>query len=426
MTPLVPAGGTAAPATPAHRTGQAEQSGQGERTGAPAPAPAAALERARELAPRLAARAAAHDAAGSFPAEDFADLRAAGLLGLLVPARLGGTGARFTDYTEVAAELAAGAGATALIYNMHASVTGALAHTPDDLARRLGAPDSFFAARDRTLRQAADGALFAVAMSERGAGSRLSRIATAYRRTAHGYRITGTKSFVSGAGHADAYLVAARDRDADAPSVSYFLVPAGDGIRVDPVWDSLGMRATGSHDLHLDTEVPADALLGGVEGLALPMAEIMPQWLVASYAAVYAGVARAALRAAAAHLRERNLHTLPAVRARLGRADAEAAAARLVVAEAARRVTEQPGTPETNRWVWRAKLTAGDTAAAVAASALEAAGASATRRGHPLERIYRDARCGALQPATSDVCADWLGTAALGGDPDHDTEAPRW
>jgi alkylation response protein AidB-like acyl-CoA dehydrogenase len=110
----------------------------------------------------------------------------------------------------------------------------------------------------------------------------------------------------------------------------------------------------------------------------------------------------------------------------MGRADAAVAAAELVVAEAARRVTDAPGMPDTNRWVWRAKLVAGDTAAAVASSMLEAAGTSATRRGHPLERIYRDARCGALQPATSDVCADWLGVAALGGDPDRDTAVPRW
>jgi len=52
------------------------------------------------------------------------------------------------------------------------------------------------------------------------------------------------------------------------------------------------------------------------------------------------------------------------------------------------------------------------------ASMLEAAGTSATRRGSPLERIFRDARCGSLQPATSDVCADWLGAAALGDDPE--------
>ncbi|MCE7079852.1 acyl-CoA dehydrogenase family protein [Streptomyces sp. ST2-7A] len=406
--------------------------------GAPAADAAGALERVRALVPAVAERAAAHDEAGTFPTADFADLRAAGLLGLMVPRRLGGSGADFADYTAVAAELAAGAGATALIHNMHASVTGALAHTPDDLARALGAPDSWFTTRDRVLREAAGGALYGVAMSERGAGSRLSRITTGYRRTAGGYRITGHKAFVSGAGHVDAYLVAARDEDArDAGAgddgagdadvrVSYFLVPAGEGVRVDPTWDSLGMRATGSHDLRLDTEVPADALLGGVEGLALPIAEVMPQWLVASYAAVYVGVARAVLRAAADHLGARGLTGLPAVRARVGRADAAVEAAALAVGEAARRVTDRPGEPETNRWVWRAKLLAGDTAAEVASSVLEAAGASATRRGHPLERLYRDARCGALQPATSDVCADWLGVAALGGDPARDTAVSRW
>jgi alkylation response protein AidB-like acyl-CoA dehydrogenase len=98
----------------------------------------------------------------------------------------------------------------------------------------------------------------------------------------------------------------------------------------------------------------------------------------------------------------------------------------LVVAEAARRVDEAPGDPETNRWVWRAKLLAGTTAAEVAASMVEAAGTSATRRGHPLERLYRDARCGSLHPPTSDVCADWLGVAALGDDPDRDGSTPRW
>ncbi|WP_068691944.1 acyl-CoA dehydrogenase family protein [Thermobifida halotolerans] len=396
-------------------------------TGAgPASDPEAARALAAELAPRLAARAAAHDAAGTFPEADFADLRACGLLGLMTPARLGGCGASFADYTAVAVELARGAGATALIFNMHSSVTGALAHTPDDLVRQMGAPDSFLAARDRLLADAAAGALYAVAMSERGTGSRLSRTSTVYHATGSGFRITGSKTFVSGAGHADAYLVTAKDAGAFDPRVSYFLVPAGEGTRVEPTWDSMGMRATGSHDVHLDVEVGPDALLGGVEGVTLLLAEAMPQWLVASYAAVYVGVARAALDAGGAHLRERGLHTLPTVRSRMGRADAAVSAAELVVTEAARRVTEQPGTPETNRWVWRAKLTAGDTAAAVASSVLEAAGASATRRGHPLERIYRDARCGALQPATSDVCADWLGGAALDGDPHRDAEVPRW
>ncbi|MEU1680645.1 acyl-CoA dehydrogenase family protein [Micromonospora zamorensis] len=384
-----------------------------------------ALEAARRLAPRFAARAADHDRDGSFPVEDFRDLREAGLFGLMVPRALGGMEASFAEYAAVATELARGNGATALVFNMHASVTGALGAVTEELAEALGVPDEALVARDRLLTAAAQGSWYAVAMSERGAGARLSQLTTAYEATDEGWHLKGSKTFCSGAGHADGYLVAARSA-ADQSVVSQFLVPAGDGLTVEPTWDALGMRATSSHDLHLDVTVPADRLLGGVEGLALVLAQLMPHWLVASYAAVYVGVARAAIDAAAEHLNARNLAGLPAVRARLGRADAATAAAQLVVAEAARRVDEAPGDEETNRWVWRAKLLAGTTAAEVAASVLEAAGTSATRRGHPLERLYRDARCGSLHPATSDVCADWLGIAALGGDPDRDGSAPRW
>jgi alkylation response protein AidB-like acyl-CoA dehydrogenase len=312
------------------------------------------------------------------------------------------------------------------VFNMHASVTGALAGIPVELADTIGIPADFFVARDEILRAAAKGAFYAVAMSERGAGSRLSALTTSYTPDGDAFRITGAKTFVSGAGYADGYLVAARRED-DPQIVSQFLVPAtSDGLRVEETWDSLGMRATGSNDLHLDVSVPSTSLLGGVEGLALWFAQLMPHWMVASYAAVYVGVAQAAIDAAVVHLAQRGLGKLPAVRARVGRADAAVAAARLTVREAARRVDAAPGDTETNRWVWRAKLLAGDTAADVAASMLAAAGTSASRRGHPLERLFRDARCGALQPATSDVCADWLGVAAIGGDPDSDGSAPRW
>lgn len=381
---------------------------------------------AARLAPRFAARAAESDAAGTFPVADFADLREAGLFGVLVPAGLGGAGADFAGYTSVAYELARGNGATALVFNMHASVTGALAAVDSSFAAALGVPEEAVAARDELLAAAAAGSWYAVAMSERGVGSRLSQLSTSYERVPDGFRIRGAKTFVSGAGYADGYLVAARS-SGDQSVVSQFLVPATvSGLRVEQTWDSLGMRATRSDDLQLDVTVPERALLGGVEGLALVVAQLMPHWLVASYAAVYVGVAQAAVDSAVAHVTERGLGHLPAVRARIGRAEAAVAAARQVVAEAARRVDAAPGEMETNRWVWRAKLLAGTTAADVAASMLEAAGTSASRRGHPLERLFRDARCGSLQPATSDVCADWLGVAALGGDPNQGGSAPRW
>lgn len=404
----------------------------------------------------IAARAGAADRDGELPAADLDDLRGAGLLGLLVPVCLGGHGGGFADWAVAARVLAAGSGATALVLNMHTSVVGALAGTPEELARAMGAPESFFVARDRMLARAAAGEFIAVAMSERGAGSRLSELGTRYRREDGGYRIIGAKSFCSGATHADVYFVAARADDAEpetdtgaddttattgagtragtrAARVSHFLVPRGVGVSVEPTWDSLGMRGTGSHDVRFDVWVPAEALVGGLEGLSLLVAQVMPQWLVASYAAVYAGVGRAAFDAGVEYARVRRtagipggLAGLPTVRARFGHADAALAALDSVIDECARRVDADPGSAETNRWVWRAKLLAGRTAQDVAASIVEACGTAVTRRGHPLERLYRDARCGSLHPATTDVCADWLGLAALGADPEADADVARW
>jgi len=402
--------------------------------GGVAPSPADLLAAAERLAPRFAARAADYDRDAEFPDLDIADLREAGLLGLLVPARLGGAGAGFLDYTRIAVALARGGGASALVFNMHACVTGALAGVPEELARSLGAPDSFFAVRDEVLRSAAEGALYGVAITEREAGSRLSSMRTTYRRQEDGYRIRGDKSVTTGAGRVDAALVAARAADAgegEDPRISYFLVPRGPGVAVRRSWDPLGMRATASHGLVIDTVVPDDALVGGIEGLAVLMAYALPQWLVASYAAVYVGLALAVVDESAAYLQGRVAHAtggggqaeqgaltgLAAVRARIGRAEAQAQAARLVLEEAARLVDAAPGEPETNRMVYRAKLLAGDAAMDVTASCTEACGLGALGRGSALERLYRDARSGAVMPPSSDVCADVLGTAALGLDP---------
>jgi alkylation response protein AidB-like acyl-CoA dehydrogenase len=382
-----------------------------------------ALGKAERLAERMAPRAGRYDEDAAFPERDVEELREDGLLGLMVPARLGGMGAGFEEYVRVAVALAGGNASTALIFNMHAAVTGGLASIADDVARGLGAGDSFFEARDRILRAAVDGAMYGVAITEPQVGSRLSALRSTYEREGAGYRIRGTKSSCSGAGHLDAYLVAARRAGStdDAPVISYFLAPAGEGFRVHESWNPLGMRATASNGLELDAWVSEDALLGGVEGLVLPLAYGMPQWLVASYAAVYVGLAEAATREAVSYLRERpvagergGLARLAAVRQRVGRAEAQVQAARLTLERAARLVDLRSGDAETNRWTYRAKLLAGDVAMGVAASMAEACGLGALQRGSPLERILRDARSGAIMPPSSDVSGDYLGAMALG------------
>src|SRR5512146_426764 len=75
--------------------------------------------RVRELGPVCAERAVRYDREASFPTENFADLRQAGLLALCVPAEHGGLGASYADYARVSAEIGRYCGATALTFSMH-------------------------------------------------------------------------------------------------------------------------------------------------------------------------------------------------------------------------------------------------------------------------------------------------------------------
>lgn len=378
-----------------------------------------ALTLASSLVSSLAARADDHDRDASFPQEDVSELREAGLLGLMVPAELGGMGAGFEDYTQIAIDLAKGNAATALLFNMHAAVTGALATAEENAGTAM--MTDFRGVRDEILRGAAAGRMYGVAISERKAGSRLSELRATYDPENGGFRVRAQKVACSGAGHLDGYLVAAVPACADEPGavVSYLFVPAGPGVQADGGWDPLGMRATASRGLCIDTVVPRRNLLGGVEGLALLLAYEMPQWLVASYAAVYVGVGEAIVEEGARYLADRlaaGSAVSAAMRSGLGRADACVAAARVAVEHAARLVDSAAGATETNRWIYRAKLLAGDAAAVAASQVAQSCGLHALRRGAPLERLYRDAAFGAVMPPRSDVCEDVLGAFAIGMD----------
>src|SRR5215510_14279376 len=86
----------------------------------PSPRQRELIHRARDLArERFAPRAERHDREASFPFDDFADLGAAGFLGLCVPERYGGLGASFETYCLVAEQIAQGNASTALTFNMH-------------------------------------------------------------------------------------------------------------------------------------------------------------------------------------------------------------------------------------------------------------------------------------------------------------------
>jgi len=90
---------------------------------------------ARHLArERFAPRADRHDRYASFPFDDYADLRAEGLLGLCVPERYGGLGADYETYCLVAEQLAQGNASTALTFNMHCLTMLMMGQIADNMA----------------------------------------------------------------------------------------------------------------------------------------------------------------------------------------------------------------------------------------------------------------------------------------------------
>lgn len=381
-----------------------------------------AVDVAAGLVPGMAARADRYDREASFPEEDVADLRASGLLGLLVPEELGGMGAGFEVYVRVAAVLATGNAATALLFNMHSAVVGSMARLPPAFVEALRVSEAGISHIEEFMRRAARGSMYGVAISEAGDSSPISGRRSVYREEDGGYSIEGTKVACSGAGHLDGYLVAASP-ETGPEQVSYFLVPAGAGVEAVGDWDPLGMRATESRGLSVDVHIQREALLGA-EGMAVPLAHAMPQWLTASYAAVYVGLAHAAVEEVSASLAKRDM--VPSSRRDvLGRAVASVETARMALIAMARAVDSAPGSDETNRLVYAVKLIAGDTAMQVASELAEAAGLRSLRRGEPLERIYRDARMGSLMPPRSDVAAQILGASALGQGSEA-LEVPPW
>ncbi len=400
----------------------------------------------RTLAEQFAPRAAAYDREARFPRENFEDLRRAGLAALMVPENRGGLGASFFTYTRALECLAVGDASTALAFNMHNIVVGSLAELDlDGIEGRRG--ETMNAFRDWVFQEANAGRIFGSATSEPDAGSRLSALKTSYVRAKRdgrdGFILTGFKTFVSLSGFADYFLIAARPADEGNSSggsasetshgthrvVSYLVVEAANpGMRTEQVWDTMGMRATCSNNMHLsECFVPADRLFLGIEGAALYKAIREPHWLAGGYNGVYLGLANAIFDYTVAALKKKKNPTTgePLINDRLiqhqvGQMSVALEAARAVTYDAARRVDAARGAPETNLAIHRAKYMVSELGPSLASTAMRLCGGRSIFRSQPLERYYRDARCGGLMPATSDDCLVYVGKIEMGFDPRSD------
>lgn len=364
------------------------------------------VENIEALAAKFAARAEKHDREGSFPFDNIADLREAGYMKITVPVEFGGDGIGLYELVLLQERLAYGDGATALAVGWH---VGQMFHYRESGKWQ---PELFAALCEAVAR---DGAMINTFASEAATGSpsRGGRPETVAVRVDGGWRITGRKTFSTLSPILDRFVVTAYVPEDDV--ISEFLVMRSEQVSIVETWDSLGMRATGSHDVVLDGAfVPLDNRIAG-KGI-----DDGGGWLL-HIPACYMGIAFAARDYALEYARtytpnytDKPIATFPAVQASIGEMEIALRSARTILYAAAERWDKEPGErPAMKPELGLAKYTVTNHAIRVVDLAMRIVGGVSLSRSHPLERYYRDVRAGLHNPPMDGTVIQSLAAAAL-------------
>jgi alkylation response protein AidB-like acyl-CoA dehydrogenase len=336
-------------------------------------------------------------------------------------------GAGFRAYCLAAAELGRFCGATALTWNMHVCSTLWSGPLSDDLDLEPALREAHRAGRRLHYRRILEeGAVYSQPFSEGGAASAgTAAFGTVARPVPGGWRITGRKIFASLAGHADFYgILCTEQREGEAPlsrrDTLYLAIPRdAPGVSVVGEWDPLGMRGTVSRTLVFD-DVPVGpeaALMP--PGLYMQAASRWPHMFL-TLSPTYMGIAQAAYDFTIAYLRG-EVPGMPPVKRRMYATKQIAVAEMRITLEQTKAIWFQAITeagpdpsPEQVQRAWAAQYSVMENAAAIAAKAVRTCGGQAMLKSLPLERLYRDARCGSLMlPWTAELCVDRLGRDCL-------------
>jgi alkylation response protein AidB-like acyl-CoA dehydrogenase len=369
--------------------------------------------RADRLAAIFAKRAAAHDRAGSFPFDNFADLMQDGYLKLTVPKEFGGDEISLYEMLLAQERLAAGDGSTALAVGWH---VGLMLHWR--VVRNW--PPDLFARICRDVVEA--GKMLNQFSSEPlgGSPSRGGKPKTLAVRTDGGWRISGRKTFSTLSPILDRFIVSATIDGTD--SVGEFLVEKSDAVTIEETWDTLGMRATGSHDVVLDQAFVPESHLISIkgEGAGKAATDDGGGWLL-HIPACYLGIAQAARDYAirfASRYQPNSLNypiaQLPHIQQQIGNMEEELLVARTFLYSVADRWDKFPEQRSALRpELGLAKKLVTNNALLIVDRAMRIAGGASLSRSVPLERYYRDVRAGLHNPPMDDAVVRMLALRAL-------------
>lgn len=375
---------------------------------------------------KFAPRAAQWDREASFPFANYEDLREAGFLRLCVPRDHGGLGADYPTYMMVAAEIGRFCGATALTWNMHICSTMWTGVLADGIAMTETQRAEHAARRELHFQRIVnDGAVYAQPFSE-GSAAAAGRapFGTTAKKVDGGWLINGRKIFASLSGAADYYGILCTEdvegKDPDPRDTMYISVPAtSEGLAISGDWDPLGMRGTVSRNLTFKDVFVTDAEQLMPRGIYFVGAQTWPAMFF-TLAPTYLGLANAAYDFTVQYLRGEVPGEPPVKRRQYPTKQIAVAQMRLqlegmkaLFTRAIAEARPNPGKDEKLR-LYAAHHAVMEGANDIARLAIRTCGGQSMMKHLPLERLYRDSRCGSLMlPWTAELIVDRMGRETL-------------
>jgi alkylation response protein AidB-like acyl-CoA dehydrogenase len=322
-----------------------------------------------------------------YPTEIVEGMKDLGLFGANVPEGYGGLGLDCTTFAMIIEELSRGWMSVVGPLGTHSVIC--------DIIHRFGTEEQ----RREFLPGLASGERRGgLALSEADAGTDVQRLATTATRSGNGYRINGSKMWITNGRHGNTFVLAAKtDLKADPPyqGISAFVIEkGGEGFIVTRDIDKLGYKGVETCELVFnDFFVPAENLVGGREGEGFKHIMTGLESERINVAARGVGLARAAFEAAIHYAQQRHTFGKPicehqTIQIKLADMATKIEAARLLLYSAAQKKDRGE---RCDLEAGMAKLFATESAQEITLEALRIHGGAGYSKDLPVERYYRDA-----------------------------------
>ena len=346
---------------------------------------------------RLAPSAAAREKAAAIEPEVISELGELGFLGMTIDPDWGGAGADYVSYALALTEIGAGDASVGTMVSVHnAPVCAVLDRWASDEQKT------------RWLKPLAEGQhIGSFALTEPQAGSDASALKSRAERTNTGYRINGSKQFISSARIGKVtILFAMTDPDQGKKGMSAFITEnAAPGFEVVRVEEKLGQKASDSCALAFeDLEIAFEDRIGEEgQGYAIALSSLESGRI--GIAALATGMAQAAYEKALAYAQERQafgapIFKLQAVQFRLAEMATQLEAARGLLLNAA---AKKDRGEQCLKEACMAKLFCAEAAEKISSDAIQTLGGYGYLADYEIERIWRDQKVCRIYEGTDDI-----------------------